>query len=194
MSADEMGAYTNSLRQKAASDPAAWGKYLVSFLGCSDCHSPVNPDGSLMHGYELAGGQRWNLEPYFTQLYTANLTSDKETGLGRYTDEQIRNAITKGIRLEDGSRMLPFPMPWPNYAGLTSGDVDAVIAYLRTVPPVSNDVPQREEPNMLSYLWMKFEMLVLKKPFPAFIFGGNAGNQKEQSISENVSSGRGVRP
>jgi len=194
MNADELEQHFASLSEKAKSDPAEWGKYLVSFYGCSDCHSSMNADGSLVEGYAMAGGQKWVLEPYFSYLYTPNLTSDTETGLGRYTDEQIRDALTKGIRPGDGSRMLPFPMPWPNLAGLNEEDLSAIIAYLRTIPPVYNAVPAREEPNIVSYLWMKFEMLILKKPFPAFIHSGNAGQAKESSLSHVQPAAQEVRP
>ena len=62
-----------------------------------------------------------------------NLTSDKETGLGAWTDDQIKTFVTRGIR-RDGSRMLPFPMPWTSYSNLKPADLNAIVAYLRTVP------------------------------------------------------------
>ncbi len=192
MAADELEAHYSSLAEKTKSDPVSWGRYLVATYGCGDCHSALAPDGSVMDGYYLAGGQRWTLEPFFTSLYPGNLTSDKETGLGRYTDDQIRDALTKGIRPSDGSRMLPFPMPWPNLAGMKPEDIDAIIAYLRTVPPVSNAIPEREEPNIVSYLWMKFQALILKKPFPSYIHPGNAGTAQGESMSSVFESGEEV--
>ena len=192
MTAEELTQHYASLKARAKEDPVSWGKHLIATHGCGDCHSAFNPDGTEMEELSLAGGQRWVLEPYFSTLYTPNLTSDKTTGLGRYTDDQIRDALTKGIRPSDGSRMLPFPMPWPVLATLTSEDIDAMIAYLRTVPAIHNAVPEREEPNIFSYLWMKFEMLVLKKPFPAFMYPGNAGQSAEASLSEVGTTGKEV--
>lgn len=194
MTAGELEQHYASLKEKAKEDPVSWGRYLVSFYGCSDCHTPINRDGSSIDGRTMAGGQKWSLEPYFTTLYTPNLTSDKETGLGRFTDDQIRDAMTRGIRPADGSRMLPFPMPWPAFAGMSSEDMDAVIAYLRTVPPIYNAVPERDEPNIFSYLWMKFQMLILKKPFPSFISPGNAGMAGEPSMSHVQTDGQEVEP
>jgi mono/diheme cytochrome c family protein len=185
MTAEELKAFLASVEQKKKSDPVGYGRQLVNTLGCVDCHSPVRPGGAMISGFQLAGGQRRELYPFFSILVTPNLTSDKETGLGDKTDEQIRNALTKGIR-SDGSRMLPFPMPWTAYAKLKEEDLRAVIAYLRTVPPVYNKIPKRETPNIVSYLWGKFRMLILKSQDPEYIYYGNAGTQKTPVISANM--------
>ncbi len=194
MTAEELTAHYEGLSAKSKNDPVAWGKYLVSYMGCGDCHTPVRADGTMMEEYTLAGGQRWEMLPYYNSVYPANLTSDTETGIGSYSDDQLRQAITRGVRLKDGSRMLPFPMPWPNYAGLKDEDIDALIAYLRTVPPVRNAVPARDEPNIVSYLWYKFQALILKKPFPAYIYPGNAGEPEEASMSYSGLSRKEARP
>jgi hypothetical protein len=68
-----------------------------------------------------------------------NLTPDKETGLGNWTDAQIIAAFQTGVR-PDG-RMLAPKMPWRAYAGLTKSDAAAIVAYLRSLPPVSHKVP-----------------------------------------------------
>jgi hypothetical protein len=122
----------------------------------------------------LAGGQRWRAVP-FGDYVSYNLTSDKETGLGNWTDDQIKNVLTRGVR-PDGSRMIPFPMPWPSYANLTPGDLTAIVAYLRTVPPIVNRVPAPTQPNIVSYLWGKFQLLILKRDMPLLAFPGNAGS------------------
>jgi mono/diheme cytochrome c family protein len=181
MKAEELKALYASLEKKKRSDPVTYGRNLVNTLGCKDCHSPVQPGGALMEGYQLAGGQRFEMYPFFSVFVTPNLTSDKETGLGDKTDEQIKNALTKGIRT-DGSRMLPFPMPWIAFSQLSEEDLNAIVAYLRTVPPVYNKIPQRETPNIVSYLWGKFRMLILKKRDPDYIFYGNAGTQKTPTM------------
>ena len=169
----------------ARKNPAAWGKYLVNSFGCAFCHSPIREDGSVVEELKYAGGQRWNLYP-FADLVSYNLTSDKETGLGGWTDDQIKKLLTTGTR-RDGSRMLPFPMPWPAYAGLKESDLNAIITYLRTLPPVYNKIPDPGRANIFSYLWGKFEMLILKKDIPGYVYPGNAGAAKDQPMSYNVS-------
>ena len=72
--------------------------------------------------------------------------------------------------------MLPFPMPWPSYASLTPSDLTAIVAYLRTIPPISNRIPAPARPNIVSYLWGKFQLLILKKDMPLLAFPGNAGS------------------
>jgi hypothetical protein len=72
--------------------------------------------------------------------------------------------------------MLPFPMPWPSYASLTASDLSAIVAYLRTIPPISNRIPAPTRPNIVSYLWGKFQLLILKKDMPLVAYPGNAGS------------------
>jgi cytochrome c oxidase cbb3-type subunit 2 len=174
MDAAEVTAFYQAQAAEAARDPARRGRYLVSSLGCSFCHTPIREDGSLVDGMVLAGGQRWRAVP-FGDYVSYNLTSDKETGLGNWTDDQIKNVLTRGVR-PDGSRMIPFPMPWPSYANLTPGDLTAIVAYLRTVPPIVNRVPAPTQPNIVSYLWGKFQLLILKRDMPLLAFPGNAGS------------------
>ena len=192
MNEQELRAHYGQLDQEAKTDPVRRGRYLVSVLGCTDCHTPLNPTGNPLEGMQLAGGQRWEVYPFAT-FYTANLTSDPETGLGSRTDQQIKDALTKGIK-SDGSRMLPFPMPWPSMAGLKEDDLNAIIAHLRSLPPVYNKGPELEKPNVFSYLWGKFQMMILKKPMPAYIRSGNHGAPKERSLSQAVTSGKEKRP
>ena len=68
-----------------------------------------------------------------------NLTPDKETGLGDWTDDQIVAAITKGVR-PDGRKLAPI-MPWQELAALAPDDAKAIVAYLRSLPPVNHAVP-----------------------------------------------------
>lgn len=184
MNEQEVKEFYSGLEVRAAADPVSRGKYLVSSFGCTDCHSPIREGGAMIEEYVLAGGQRWDLPPFGT-FYSLNLTSDKETGLGEKTDQQIIDAITKGIRT-DGTRMMPFPMPWPSFAGLTESDVKAIVAYLRTVPPMYNNVPAIERPNIVSYLWGKFRMLILKQQMPAHIYYGNAGLGKPTAMHKGM--------
>jgi hypothetical protein len=74
-----------------------------------------------------------------------NLTPDKETGLGAWTDEQIIKAMTTGQR-PDGRMLIP-TMPWQALSKLTPDDVQAIVAYLRTIPAIKNPVPGPFGPN-----------------------------------------------
>jgi hypothetical protein len=78
-------------------------------------------------------------------IYSANLTPDKETGLGTWSDAQIIQAIY-GVR-PDG-RVLQPPMPWPYFAGkIAAEDLQALLAYLRSLQPITNKVPPPEAPK-----------------------------------------------
>ena len=196
MNGEEIAAFYAMHEEAAKRNPVAHGKYLVNSLGCEFCHTALNDDKSLMENLRLAGGQRWNLYP-FGDFVSYNLTSDKETGLGNWTDDQIKAVLTKGIR-PDGTRMLPFPMPWPGYANLKESDLNAIVAYLRTVPPLYNKIPPPKPPNIFSYLWGKFKVLILKKDIPSHAYPGNAGMTRQPSVSQNmispIRSSREVQP
>jgi cytochrome c oxidase cbb3-type subunit 2 len=181
MNEQELKDHYAGLQQGSKLKPAEIGKYLVESRGCGDCHSPFDEHNKLMESLRLAGGMRWTLGPY-GEVTTNNLTSDKETGLGNWTDDEIKLAITRGIR-KDGSRSIPFPMPWTSFASFTDDDLNAIVAYLRTLPPVYNKIPDPKPLGVFSYLWSKFKMLILKEDFPLVISPGNAGSAKEQSSS-----------
>ena len=176
MNEQELVGFYQTQEEQAKKDPSRWGKYLVDGLGCAECHTPLDGKGGEVDSLRMAGGQRWTLGPY-GEIVSYNLTSDSTTGLGGWTDEQIRNVLTKGIR-RDGSRMIPFPMPWPALAKLKPGDLDAIIAYLRTIPPIRNEIPKPRPLSFFPYMWRKFKMLVLKEDWPAQIYSGNAGDVK----------------
>ncbi len=182
MNETEVIEFYSHLESRAKLDPVSRGKYLVKTVGCEFCHSPVKEDGGMIEELRFAGGQRWDLYP-FDNVVSYNLTSDKETGLGNWTDEQIKTLLTKGIR-RNGSRMIPYPMPWPAFASLKADDLNAIVAYLRTIPPVYNRIPDPQSPNIFSYFWGKFKVLVLKKDIPLHVFPGNAGTAKEKTMSE----------
>jgi hypothetical protein len=81
---------------------------------------------------------------------------------------------------------------------LKTQDLNALISYLRTLPPVYNKIPLPDKPNIFSYLWGKFRMLILKEDLPLRAYAGNAGTTKEKDISEVMVSprttGREERP
>jgi mono/diheme cytochrome c family protein len=122
-----------------AAEDVARGKYLVSVAGCNDCHTPGyffgKPDGSRF----LSGSEVGFEIPGAGIFHGPNLTPDKETGLGSWTDAQIVTALTTGKR-PDG-RELAGVMPWRAFANFTQADLNAIVAYLRTLPPVRNKVP-----------------------------------------------------
>ena len=120
------------------------GKYLVSVLGCNDCHTPGSFYGSpdmtrMLSGSELGWKGPWGVS------FPRNLTPDPETGIGSWTEDQIVAALTKGQR-PDGRTLLP-PMPWPIYANLTADDAASVAAFLKTIPPVKHTAPDIVPPN-----------------------------------------------
>lgn len=117
-------------------DLVARGRYLVeSIAGCGNCHTPKGPNGDLP-GRNLAGGMVFDEQPF--RAVASNITPDPETGIGRWTDAQIALAIREGKR-PDGSIIGP-PMPIELYRGISDRDLAAMVAYLRTVPPVRNRV------------------------------------------------------
>jgi mono/diheme cytochrome c family protein len=112
------------------------GRYLVEVTAaCGNCHTPKGPQGNLP-GRELAGGFTIDAPPF--RAVAPNITPDPETGIGRWTDAQLARAIREGIR-PDGSLIGP-PMPFAFYRDLADRDVQAMVAYLRTVPPIRNQV------------------------------------------------------
>jgi len=188
MSEEELKAFYAQLDKMNEENPVKRGKYLVETMGCGYCHSPIRKDGSIVEELKYAGGQHWDLYP-FGNYVSYNLTSDKETGLGGWTDDQIVKFLTTGIR-RDGSRMIPFPMPWTAYAALKSTDMKAIILFLRSLPPVYNKIPLPEKPNIFSYMWGKFRMLILKHDFPLTVYPGNAGTTKNGDVSALTASGQ----
>ena len=137
------------------------------------CHSPMDDQKRVLPGMRLAGGLLMRLEP-FGDFPSGNLTSDKETGLGNWSDDQIKQVITRGV-LPDGSRLLPYPMDYASFSTMTADDLNAIVAYLRTVPPVSNKVPRPRRPFLPVYLLKKFRVLILGWDPPMTFFAGNAG-------------------
>ncbi|MGH7005691.1 MAG: c-type cytochrome, partial [Alphaproteobacteria bacterium] len=119
-----------------AETPVERGRYLVETIGgCANCHTPRGP-GGFVAAKHLAGGFVLEEPPF--RAVASNITPDKETGIGNWTDAQIAKAIREGIR-PDGSVIGP-PMPIEFYRRLSDTDVNAMVAYLRTVPAASNKV------------------------------------------------------
>ncbi|MBP1771907.1 MAG: putative lipoprotein [Holophagaceae bacterium] len=147
------------------------GAYLVGVGGCNDCHTPLKmgpkgpepdmtrmlsghpealkmppapklPEGPWM--VTMAGSATAFAGPWGVS-YAANLTSDKQTGLGGWTEAQFLQMVRTGRHLGQGRPILP-PMPVPSLKAMTESDLKAVFAYLQTVPAVANRVPAATEP------------------------------------------------
>lgn len=121
------------------------GKYLISLGGCQDCHTPGHFLGKRDTTRTLAGSEVGFEIPGLGVFYGPNLTPDKATGLGNWTDDQIAAALTTGLR-PDGRELAP-AMPWRDFAQLTRSDALAIAAYLKSLPPVHNPVPGPFGPN-----------------------------------------------
>lgn len=126
------------------------GSYLMNgIVACGNCHTNNGPWGMPVKGKDFAGGHKWD-EPPFT-VYAANITPDKETGIGRWTDDQLFTAIRTGKR-PDG-RIIGPPMPGELYAKVSDRDVRAIIAYLRQVKPIKNKLPKSSYKIKLPPAW-----------------------------------------
>jgi len=151
------------------------GEYLVTIMGCNDCHSPkeMGPQGPvliadlILSGYPAARPFE-KVEPELIKKgwilfnadltaaagpwgvsFAANLTSD-QTGIGNWTEENFKRALKEGkYKGLEGSRMLLAPMPWSNFAVISNEDISAIFQYLRSTKPVSNVVPQPISPEQI---------------------------------------------
>ena len=148
------------------------GAYMVRAMGCNDCHTPwkMGPKGPEPDMSRALTGHPENLEmPPAPQLpegpwvavigasqtawsgpwgvsFTANLTPDKETGLGDWTEDMFIKTMRTGLHQGKGRPILP-PMPWTMIGKLTDNDLKDVFAYLQSLPPVKNRVPAPVDPT-----------------------------------------------
>src|SRR5687767_4248710 len=150
---------------QAKPDLVKRGEYLVNAMGCNDCHTPMKmgangpeydtarylsghqeteklppppaPTGPWMVTVSISGtawSGPWGIS------YTQNITPDPETGIGNYTEAQFIQTIRDGKKQGRGRDILP-PMPWPAFKNLTDDDLKSIYAFLRTVKPLKNKVP-----------------------------------------------------
>src|SRR2546422_2302648 len=115
------------------------GEYLVHAEMCGLCHTAINRTGIYRaDDFYLAGGMRVGIYPHGMYV-SRNLTADRATGLGMWTEEQIANAIRNG---RSPKRVLsPHAMPWIFLHALSQDDARAIASYLKALPPVRNEVP-----------------------------------------------------
>ena len=122
----------------SAQAPLERGKYLVEgILTCGNCHTPRGPGGVLDTAQRHAGGpQVWETAEY--KVRPSNITPDKATGIGNWSAEQVKVSMRDGKR-PDGSQLSP-QMPYGFYKIFTPADLDAVVAYVMSIPPVARKV------------------------------------------------------
>ena len=119
------------------------GRYLVeSILGCGNCHTPKTLEGEPIASRNLSGGGlTFSLPPFAGAA--SNITPDPDTGIGRWSDDDIKRAMVEGKRPNHGrlaNTELAVVMATPFFKALTPSDLDAVVAYLRSVPAIRNEV------------------------------------------------------
>ena len=144
------------------------GEYLVKIMGCNDCHTPwkMGPTGPEPDVTRFLSGHPEEIgalptvktpEPYVSSgfatntaytgpwgtSYAFNLTPEQNTGLGIWTEEMFIGAIRTGRHMGTSRPIMP-PMPWPAYRNATDEDLKAVYAYLRTIKPIKNRVPEAQ--------------------------------------------------
>jgi mono/diheme cytochrome c family protein len=126
-----------ALTASAQTDLVKRGDYLVNgIMTCGNCHSPKGPP-NVVAGKEFTGGPPFDLPPF--TVTPSNITQDKETGIGSWSDADIKKLLRTGVR--PNGVPIASVMPVGFYGVITDRDMDAIIAYLRTIKPVSNKVP-----------------------------------------------------
>jgi hypothetical protein len=153
------------------SKQAQRGQYLVTVAGCNDCHTPLamGPQGPAPDMTRMLSGHNSEMKmpnapqpigPWMVSMaatntafsgpwgtsYVANITSDKETGIGGWTEKQFIQTMKTGKHQGAGRPILP-PMGWQNLAAATDDDLKSIFAYLQSTPPVKNKVPEPLPPS-----------------------------------------------
>jgi mono/diheme cytochrome c family protein len=131
------------------------GKYLVDAVAtCFGCHSEPdkNDPGFLPKAGREGAGQTAGVDPVLGEINIPNITPDKETGIGNWTDDEIARAIREGVD-RDGRTLFPL-MPYDNLKHMSDEDVASVVVYLRSIPPIRNSVPRMRPPFVLGRLVM----------------------------------------
>src|SRR2546425_614348 len=163
--------------QEGNKNLVARGQYIFAIAGGCACHT-------VPKGTPDVGGRAFPI-PLGT-VYATNITPDRETGVGSWSDKEILNAMTRGIR-PNGERLLPV-MPYEAYSGMAEEDLTALIAYLRTLKPIRRETPRLKAwlpfyRSMLVPLWLKlFGRLSTPPPNPP-----KSGVERGQYLVNHVS-------
>jgi mono/diheme cytochrome c family protein len=134
--------YNKGVPRPNENDPVGYGRYLVAVIGCFHCHSQkakwlnyLEPEKT--KGY-LSGGMKLK-DPQGNKIYGPNLTPDKATGIGDFTQDDFRKAITEGIT-PSGRKLSP---PMPRFIHLTDLQIQSVYSYLKSLQPVHHQIKRR---------------------------------------------------
>lgn len=146
------------------------GQYIFALAGGCACHTEPKKEANV--------GARPFPIPLGT-VYSTNITQDKETGLGNWTDQQIYDAMVKGVR-RDGSRILPV-MPYERYSGMAQEDLKALIAFLRTLKPAQKPTPELQT-------WAPFARSIGTRLYLAVF--GRFSNPPAQAPKSGIERGR----
>lgn len=124
-------------------DKVAYGRYMTKAALCSDCHTPIDEQGTPLPDMDFAGGMEFLETGY--RARSANITPDANTGIGSWTEQQFIDKFKAfenqtPATLSETEKRQNTPMPMAAYAGMTREDLAAIYAYLRTVKPVVNRV------------------------------------------------------
>lgn len=124
-------------------DRLAYGQYLVTMASCEECHTPLDK-GRLVAGKNFGGGHRFGI-PGGPVVHSANISSDKATGIGTWDYQRFRDRLAayRNYEPEPAGPDQFTLMPWLNYGKLSDEDVAAIWEYIRTRPPVENKVNPR---------------------------------------------------
>jgi mono/diheme cytochrome c family protein len=145
LAAAAMAVFCQTYAANADDAQVARGKYLVGIAGCNDCHTPGYFFGKPDMSKFLAGSDVGFEIPGLGVFVGRNLTPDKETGIGTWSEDDIITALQTGKR-PDGRELAPI-MPWHAFATLTKEDVSGIAAYLKTLPAVSHKIPDPVGPG-----------------------------------------------
>jgi len=153
----------------SAEAPVERGSYLVNtILTCGNCHSPKGPPQAVA-GKDFSGGLRFDEPPF--DVTAPNITPDKATGIGSWSDADIKKLLRTGVR--PNGTPIASVMPTGFYEIITDGDMDAIVAYLRALKPVSNKVPDP----------------IYKMPAPRQIFPGAEKPYTQAMLSDQMKNG-----
>jgi mono/diheme cytochrome c family protein len=153
----------------AQTDLVKRGDYLVNtIMTCDNCHSPKGPPAATA-GKTLSGGLSWDEPPF--KVTAPNITQDKETGIGAWSDAEIKTLLRTGKR-PNGVQIAEV-MPTGFYGILTESDLNAIVAYLRTVKPIKNTVPAP----------------IYKMQIPHAVFPGSEKPYTEAMLNDPVKKG-----
>ena len=125
------------------SDPVAYGQYLTSLMHCEMCHTPMSKDGMPDTSKRFAGGFPFELPPMGTGvLYSTNITQDKKTGIGEWSDADIATSLRE-MKKKDGSVIQgPMALYQPLWIGIHDDDMGAIVAFVKSIPATANKVPK----------------------------------------------------